>query len=393
MRFAQNVQKCVALHKLLHLIKCCAGFFSGRLVLIIAPGSTKSPHKLLQQLKLLQITSQTVAPPKTAKTVFGRQVRHSNSQTINSQTSNSRKMRDALTMLLCYMLLSSLPWRPWIISYPRCSGHGPLSSSRAHHHQRSSFFQKQYNNKCCLLLIITITNAHHFFKNSTTFSVVKFFQKQYNNKCCLLFVIYHNSFCVIFRIMNSSLPDWMDGDDTSPKERSKHVPIPISQMSDQERQLELQTFGIAFESSLEQIASGTTIEQFCQKYTDPLGRSLSHGRFRAWIYRDEKRRNAFYAAKALAAEAIEDELLRISDGMLADGSASMDDTARSQLRIQTRWKLLQVYNRKRYGDVKTVEQTNTTKVEIQQMTTDELKKYILSQSGIDIENADFSTDG
>ena len=188
--------------------------------------------------------------------------------------------------------------------------------------------------------------------------------------------------------MNSPLPDWMDmeppdvPDEASVKDRPMHVPLPLSQMSNEDRKLELQTFGIAFESSLEQIAAGITVEQFCQRYIDPLGRSLSHGRFRAWIYRDEKRRNAFYAAKALAAEAIEDELLRISDGLLLDGGASTDDTARSTLRIQTRWKLLQVYNRKRYGDVKQVEQTVTSRIDVSTMNARQLEERLLKALGV-----------
>jgi hypothetical protein len=190
---------------------------------------------------------------------------------------------------------------------------------------------------------------------------------------------------------HDKIPDWMVPSSLPvPNYPEPHRTLKLAQMSDEERQLEKQTFSIAFETALEQVAGGWTLSEFCMNYPDPLDRPLSAGRFRAWIYRDEKRRNAFYAAKALAAEAIEDEMLRISDGVRANGEASMDDVARSQLRIQTRWKMLQVYNRNRYGDIKTIEQTVTTRIDPNSLNIDQLREKLLKSLGVDDIEGEFS---
>lgn len=145
------------------------------------------------------------------------------------------------------------------------------------------------------------------------------------------------------------------------------------------RELELQSFGIAFESVLETLAEGRSLDEFCRSYHT----QLSPARFRTWIYRDRNRRNAYLAAKAVGAEAVEDELIRISDGTLADGSASPDDVSRSQLRINTRKWLLQVWNRKRYGDVKTVESHSTTRFDVSSTSSAELQRRVLESLGLD----------
>lgn len=144
------------------------------------------------------------------------------------------------------------------------------------------------------------------------------------------------------------------------------------------RALMLQSFEIAFESILEHISNGQPLEQFVREYHT----KLPVASLRAWIYRDPKRKNAYLVAKAIGAEAIEDELIRISDGVKADGSASLDDVARSKLRIDTRFRLLQVWNRKRYGDVKQVNTTSTTTLDVANMTSEEINRRILESMGV-----------
>ncbi len=141
------------------------------------------------------------------------------------------------------------------------------------------------------------------------------------------------------------------------------------------RELEVQSF----ESVLETLAEGRSLDEFCRTYHT----QLSAARFRTWIYRDRNRRNAYLAAKAVGAEAVEDELIRISDGVLADGSASTDDVSRSQLRINTRKWLLQVWNRKRYGDVKTVESHSTTRFDVSSASSAELQRRVLESLGLE----------
>jgi len=179
-------------------------------------------------------------------------------------------------------------------------------------------------------------------------------------------------------------PDWL----------APPQPVVKNDRSKAVRDLEVQTWTIAFETILERMSEGVPFDTICKEYpTPPSVTPLSPARVRAWIFSNERRRNAYMAAKAIGAEAVEDDLLRIADGMRPDGSASLDDVPRSQLRIQTRKWLLQVWNRDRYGDVKKVEQTTTTKIDASNVPTEELRSRLLRSLGVDvgdIEDADYS---
>jgi hypothetical protein len=146
--------------------------------------------------------------------------------------------------------------------------------------------------------------------------------------------------------------------------------------------LERQSFEIAFETALERLADGLTLSEFCANYPSPV-EPLSAVRFRTWIFRDPQRKSAYMTAKAIGAETVEDDLIRIADGLRPDGTASLDDVPRSQLRVQTRKWLLQVWNRRRYGDVKQIEQTTTTTVDISNLSTEELRSRLLKSLGMD----------
>lgn len=95
----------------------------------------------------------------------------------------------------------------------------------------------------------------------------------------------------------------------------------------------------------------------------------------------------------MSAEAMEEDLVRIADGLRADGTQSMDDVQRSTLMVNTRKWLMQANNRQRYGDVKKVEQTttSTTTIDVTTMSTDDLKKFVLRQAGIDADVIDALT--
>ena len=193
---------------------------------------------------------------------------------------------------------------------------------------------------------------------------------------------------------NIEAPDWLSLT-SPPKERASRnsldnqsssrglsnivFPSNIQEMSSEMRQLEQQSFEIAFESLLEQIVDGRSLEEFCREYHT----RLSTSRFRTWIYRDQRRKQTYVGAKAVGAEAVEDELKRISDGINANGDASMDDVARATLRINTRKWLLQVWNRRRYGDVKQIEQTTTTRFDPSSLSTQELQEKLLRSLGME----------
>ena len=200
------------------------------------------------------------------------------------------------------------------------------------------------------------------------------------------------------------LPDWLlDDDDSRVEQQIRHElnsnrGFPAQGNQAALIELEKQSFGIAFESALEALAGGTTLTEFCHNYHMPI----SPVRFRTWMLQDNRRKNAYYGAKALWAEALEDELIRISDGVGPDGqrgspsggpspsSGMPEDVQRSTLRIATRKWIMEKSNRKRYGDVKHIEQTttNTTTIDVTTMSTEDLKRFVLRQAGADSLDAD-----
>jgi hypothetical protein len=146
-----------------------------------------------------------------------------------------------------------------------------------------------------------------------------------------------------------------------------------------QRQLELQSFDIAFESVLEHVASGKSLNAFCRAYHLPI----SSTRYRAWLYSDPSRKEKYRLAQKLAAEAAIDDIIRIADGLDADGNATMDDVPRSTLKINTRKFVAQVMDRERFGDLKTVNTTVTTVDEesVKKLSTVEIRQMLMRQTG------------
>ncbi len=100
---------------------------------------------------------------------------------------------------------------------------------------------------------------------------------------------------------------------------------------------------------LEGISHGHTLKSIVD---DGLG--VDYNQLLRWIHKNEARKAEYYQAREIGAEVIADDLIEISDGV-----DSMEDVARSSLRIQTRKWLLGVWNRGRYGDIKQIEQNVT----------------------------------
>jgi hypothetical protein len=154
------------------------------------------------------------------------------------------------------------------------------------------------------------------------------------------------------------------------------------ELTPEERQAKLalqeQTFSIAFETFLEKIADGAPLNRVCMEYHT----NIVPSQFRSWVYRDTKRKQAYMVAKAIGAEAVEDELIRISDGIDALGNPSPEETNRSALRIKTRQWLLEIWNPKRYAQVTKIEQTTTTKHDVAAMSTDDLRRLVMERLGM-----------
>ena len=117
-----------------------------------------------------------------------------------------------------------------------------------------------------------------------------------------------------------------------------------------QRQLEEQMFETLLDEALEITAAGKSlVVPFAQ---DPRRPNL--GRFIAWVMRDENRKAQYYEAQQFGAEVVAQEVIEISD---ADDT--VEDVARSTLRINARKWTVGVWNRQRFGDIKQIEQNVT----------------------------------
>ena len=109
---------------------------------------------------------------------------------------------------------------------------------------------------------------------------------------------------------------------------------------------ELTTFENALDGLLEHVAAGNPLSAAVER--DP--RDISYSRLLAWIHRDPARVERYRQAQEIGAEVVADQMIEIADG------EGLEDVNRSTLRINTRKWLLGVWNRKRYGEVKQIEQ-------------------------------------
>jgi len=116
------------------------------------------------------------------------------------------------------------------------------------------------------------------------------------------------------------------------------------------RELNEITYGAMFEHVLLKIAEGIPLKAILRDdYRQP-----EYEHFLRWVHKDENKKSRYFEAQEIGAEIIASELLEI-----ADADDSLEDVARSTLRINTRKWLLGVWNRKRFGEIKQIEQNVT----------------------------------
>lgn len=132
------------------------------------------------------------------------------------------------------------------------------------------------------------------------------------------------------------------------------TPEPKSLISSNNRQLNRElnevTYNAMFEHVIVKIAEGIPLKAILREdYRQP-----EYEHFLRWVHKDEQRKSRYFEAQEVGAEIIASELLEI-----ADADDSLEDVARSTLRINTRKWLLGVWNRKRFGEVKQIEQNVT----------------------------------
>lgn len=138
------------------------------------------------------------------------------------------------------------------------------------------------------------------------------------------------------------------------------------------KQLEHTTFENMFEWVLVKIAEGIPLKEILRSDF----RQPEYEKFLRWMHTDEARRARYYEAQEIGAEIIASEMLAI-----ADADDSLEDVQRSTLRINTRKWVLGVWNRKRFGDVKQIEQNVTLDIGAAMAAADQ---RMLSRNVIDI---------
>ena len=134
------------------------------------------------------------------------------------------------------------------------------------------------------------------------------------------------------------LPDWLSASVPDYK------PSPI--VSKARADLALTRYEIIFERLLNEIANG----KMFQSVINEDFRDIEAGALLRWIKKDPLRFQQYNEAKELRSELFAGQSIEI-----ADASDSLEDVARSKLRIDTRWRVMGADYRKQYGDVKTID--------------------------------------
>ena len=140
----------------------------------------------------------------------------------------------------------------------------------------------------------------------------------------------------------TGLPTWLSVPDPPPIKPSKGA-----------RELLHTQYAIMFENFIEQVYRGRSLRSLVED--DP--RLVSYEDFLRWIKRDPQRHERFKEAQENRSEFIAGEILQI-----ADAEDSIEDVQRSRLKIDTRKWLMSAWNRKRYGETKTLEMAGSISI-------------------------------
>lgn len=133
------------------------------------------------------------------------------------------------------------------------------------------------------------------------------------------------------------LPSWL----SAPPDQSQAIAPANSKKELREKQFE-----IFFETVLIKLEQGIALTEILKDDQ----RNFDYAGLLRWIHKDPIRKSRYYEAQEIGTEMIMAECIEI-----ADGKDGMEDVQRSKLRIDTRLFQAKSWNRKRYGDVKTLE--------------------------------------
>lgn len=162
--------------------------------------------------------------------------------------------------------------------------------------------------------------------------------------------------------MSTPLPDWL----SFTPESSSDSGVNVRTLEKRERNLKIRDdhvgavailhpnqFPTLFEVVLGKICDGQSLNS---ALADDV-RSFNRAEFLKWINRNPERKRRYHEAQEVGAELIAGEMIGI-----ADAEDSLEDVARSALRINTRKYLLSVWNRKRYSETKQIDMTTSISV-------------------------------
>lgn len=138
-----------------------------------------------------------------------------------------------------------------------------------------------------------------------------------------------------------SIPQWMS---------APALPVPVTR---EQRALMPVQFEAVFPRIMDLISSGYTLNNALSE----LPIELNSGAFLRWIKKDQMRYEAYKEAKEVRTEVWSGKLVEY-----AEAADSMEDVARSRLKVDTLKWLMGADNRKTYGDVKQVELGGTISI-------------------------------
>lgn len=161
--------------------------------------------------------------------------------------------------------------------------------------------------------------------------------------------------CYIVSMDTLELPMWL-----APAHTTHNIDdtLPRFPLTREQIEIEQLVFEAVFQRFLDGISEGQPPKAIIAN--DP--RNISYGRFIRWVRKDPARLERFEEAQELGTETLAADMIEI-----ADAANSAEDVQRSALRVNTRWKLMQAWNRKRYGEKQQVDVTNTTTISIKNL--------------------------
>ena len=134
------------------------------------------------------------------------------------------------------------------------------------------------------------------------------------------------------------LPSWLSCPDPKPPRPSK-----------ERLALEQTQYEIVFQTVIEQMCEGITLTAALQSFPH----DISRGKFRQWITKDPSRRQLLDEAEKLLGECLFDDFVELNRKI---GEDLMDIESFKVKSQNLKW-LLQVYNKKRFGETKQVDAT------------------------------------